>query len=64
MFREVDSRSYSIFDSIGGFLHDDASLSKVKKLEGKWNKLILDEEIYWRIKTRPTWIAHGDSNTK
>lgn len=35
-----------------------------KQLKETKNKLLLVEELDWRIKSRATWIAEGDSNTK
>ena len=42
----------------------DAKLFDVKELEATKNKLLLDEERDWRIKSRATWVAKGDNNKK
>lgn len=60
----MDSRLTSIFYSTCGLLQDDATLSNIKKLEKKINRLIMDEAIDRHIKSKVTWIAHGDNNSK
>ena len=34
------------------------------ELETKRNKLLIDQEEHWRIKSRAIWIKSGDLNTK
>jgi hypothetical protein len=37
---------------------------RLKSLELERNKLLLEEEARWRLKSRTLWIQCGDSNTK
>jgi hypothetical protein len=48
------------------YLHSDLSHDlriRLKELEAERNKLLLDEEGRWRLKSRATWIKCGDRNT-
>jgi hypothetical protein len=38
--------------------------SRLKSLELDQNKLLMEEEARWRLKSRATWIQNGDKNTK
>jgi hypothetical protein len=38
--------------------------SQLKALEAERNKLMMEEEAHWRLKSRAVWIHCGDSNTK
>lgn len=37
---------------------------KIKLLERQIDDLLLDEEIYWRQRSRVVWLREGDKNTK
>jgi hypothetical protein len=39
-------------------------LVRLKQLEAKRSKLLLDKDMDWRIKNRDTWLELGDKNTK
>jgi hypothetical protein len=39
----------------------DTTIASVK---AEINKLLLSEELHWRQRSRMTWLATGDSNTK
>uniref|UniRef100_A0A2N9IH27 Reverse transcriptase domain-containing protein n=1 Tax=Fagus sylvatica TaxID=28930 RepID=A0A2N9IH27_FAGSY len=38
--------------------------SAIASLKAEINKLLLSEELHWRQRSRMTWLAAGDSNTK
>jgi hypothetical protein len=38
--------------------------SRLKHCETKRNKLLIEDEERWRLKSRATWIKSGDKNTK
>jgi hypothetical protein len=42
----------------------DDVLKEMKELEIQKNKLLLEEEMEWRMKSRVTWDSEGDKNTK
>ena len=42
----------------------EAELGVLKKLEGKKDSLLLQEEQKWRLKSIALWLEEGDQNTK
>ena len=42
----------------------EGELGELKKLEGRKEALLLQEEKKWRLKSRALWLAEGDQNTK
>ena len=48
------------------YLHSDLDhdlRTQLKELEAERNKLLLDEEGRWQLKSRAIWIKCGDRNT-
>ena len=41
----------------------EVELSELKKMEGKKDSLLLQEEHKWRLKSRAPWLEEGDQNT-
>lgn len=37
---------------------------QIRSLEKKIDALLLDEEIYWKQRSRADWLREGDKNTK
>ena len=62
--KAVEVHLASTFERSKGLVQDEVVLSKVKLLKKTKNKLILEEDLDWRIKSRATWIVEGDTNTK
>jgi hypothetical protein len=44
--------------------HNTELGTRLKLLESERNKLLMEEEERWRLKSRATWIQCGDKNTK
>ena len=42
----------------------EGELGELKKLEGRKEALLLQEEKKWRLKSRALWLEEGDQNTK
>ena len=37
---------------------------KIKRLEKHIDNMLLDEEVYWKQRSRVDWLLEGDRNTK
>lgn len=64
---ELQQLESQLRDAIDANIYDSSSeeaFGIMKKLELKKEDLILQEEKAWRLKSRATWIALGDKNTK
>ena len=47
--------------------HDSAQRmdgDQIRRLENQINGMLMDEEIYWRQRSRAEWLKEGDKNTK
>jgi hypothetical protein len=52
------------YNSVGfGYLIEEHK-TKVKRLEDKQRKLLLEKEKEWRLKSKALWLQAGDDNTK
>ena len=37
---------------------------EIRRLESHINSMLVDEEIYWKQRSRADWLREGDKNTK
>ena len=37
---------------------------QIRKLENQISNMLMDEEIYWKQRSRAEWLKEGDRNTK
>lgn len=62
--KEIESHLSFLFKGTSSLILEETKSVEVKSLEEAKNKLLLGEELDWHIKSRDTWIAEGDNNTK
>ena len=37
---------------------------EIRKLEDQISNMLIDEEVYWKQRSRADWLKEGDKNTK
>jgi hypothetical protein len=61
---EVESEMACLFNSKSSSIFSNKELHSLRKLEQR-KKVFLDSaETKWTMKSRATWLAEGDNNTK
>ena len=69
VFGNIFSRKRRLAKRLGGIqraleTRQNAALMRLdKKLRDEWSNLLLQEEYFWKQKSRDNWIALGDLNT-
>jgi hypothetical protein len=62
LLKETKEAIKSIFGDNANGIFGNGELLRVKKLEARKKKLLLDWEADWRMKSRDTWLDLGDGN--
>ena len=62
--KQVEEDLCLIYEGIGGGYQTQVDKDTLVLLEKRRNSLLMDKEESWRLKSRATWLASGDENTK
>ena len=62
--KQVEEELHLIYDGIGGGFQSQVDKDTLVSLEKRRNSILMDKEESWRLKSRATWLACGDDNTK
>ena len=61
--RKQEKLMQSLQDAIrGNSKLDDGQ--EIRRLESQINAMLVDEEMYWKQRSRVDWLQEGDKNTK
>ena len=61
--RKQEKLMQSLHDAMRGSSKLDDG-QEIKRLESQINSMLVDEEIYWKQRSRADWLREGDKNTK
>ena len=60
--RKLQQQKKKLKDLKNGFCHLDSGVD-IRRIEREIDNILLDEEVYWKQRSRADWLKEGDKNT-